>query len=234
MKQMIRRWKDMSSRIFFISIIFSNPLRFKSSFKFSKSRNCVFSNLLQFLVLFLLQFLNRLSKQDVWYAVGKLRTRRNFHMLKCFWYSLWFLVNFENRAAAEERLRPFFVKFSQTAARNYSNYTALERYRRGATFSCRTLPLVPYGLRAVWKLTKYGHCLSSRQNRHVYYIRQQNALLQTKNHTALDSQVHYIFLNAFFATTKSMKKLHYTGNRTIMSTKGTALFFSNILFCSFI
>ena len=50
-----------------------------------------------------------------------------------------------------------FTNFLQTAARNDSNDTSLERYRRGATFSCRTLSLILYGLRAVLNLPKCGH-----------------------------------------------------------------------------
>ena len=44
MKQMIHRWKDIvEAHLFHIYYFFSNSLRFKSSFKFSKSRNSVFS-----------------------------------------------------------------------------------------------------------------------------------------------------------------------------------------------
>ena len=41
---------------------------------------------------------------------------------------LTFLVKFENRAADYEGQWPFFVKFLQTAGRNDSNDTPLERY----------------------------------------------------------------------------------------------------------
>ena len=44
------------------------------------------------------------------------------------------------------------MKFLQTAGRNDSNDTLLERYRRDTTFSCRTLSPIPYGLRAVSNL----------------------------------------------------------------------------------
>ena len=50
-----------------------------------------------------------------------------------------------------------FHKFFQTARRNDPNDTLLERYRRDATFSCRTLSLIPYGLRAVLNLPKHGY-----------------------------------------------------------------------------
>ena len=39
---MIRHWKDTIEAHLLICIIFSNSLRFKSSFKFTKSRNYVF------------------------------------------------------------------------------------------------------------------------------------------------------------------------------------------------
>ena len=43
---------------------------------------------------------------------------------------------------------------------------SLERYRRDASFSCRTHSLIPYGLRAVLKLAKSGHSVFSwHQNR---------------------------------------------------------------------
>ena len=71
--------------------------------------------------------------------------------------SLRFLVNFENHAPDGERQRPFFMKFLQRADRNDSNHTPLERYRRGATFSCRTLSLILYGLRGISNLPKCGH-----------------------------------------------------------------------------
>ena len=48
MKQMNTVGKISPRRIFFISIIFSNSLRFKSSFKFTKSRNSVFYFFLNF------------------------------------------------------------------------------------------------------------------------------------------------------------------------------------------
>ena len=41
-RKMIRRWKDIVEAHLFISIIFCNSLRFKSSFEFTKSRNSVF------------------------------------------------------------------------------------------------------------------------------------------------------------------------------------------------
>ena len=50
----------------------------------------------------------------------------------------------------------FFAKFLRTAGRNNSNHTLLERYRREATFLCRTLSLIPYGLRAVSNLLNRG------------------------------------------------------------------------------
>ena len=50
-----------------------------------------------------------------------------------------------------------FHEILQIGCRNDSNDMALERYRRDATFSCRTLSLIPYGLRAVLKLPKCGH-----------------------------------------------------------------------------
>ena len=60
----------------------------------------------------------------------------------------------------------FFLKFLQTVCRNDSNDMPLERYRRDTTFSCRTLSLIPYGLRAVLKLAKSGHSVfSQHQNR---------------------------------------------------------------------
>ena len=60
----------------------------------------------------------------------------------------------------------FFANFFWTAGQNDSNHTPLERYRRDATFSCRTLSLIPYGLRAVSNLPKYRHSVFSRhQNR---------------------------------------------------------------------
>ena len=49
----------------------------------------------------------------------------------------------------------FFEKFLQKVGRNDPNDTPLERYRRDATFSCRTPPLIHYGLRAVLKLQKH-------------------------------------------------------------------------------
>ena len=51
----------------------------------------------------------------------------------------------------------FFVKILQKVGRNDPNDTPLERYRRDDTFSCRTLPLIHYGLRAVLKLQKRGN-----------------------------------------------------------------------------
>ena len=42
MKQMIRRWIDIVEAHLFIYKYFYNSLRFKSSFKFTKSRNSVF------------------------------------------------------------------------------------------------------------------------------------------------------------------------------------------------
>ena len=51
----------------------------------------------------------------------------------------------------------FFAKFLWTAGRNDSNHTPLEIYRRDATFSCRTLSLIPYVLRAVSILPKSGY-----------------------------------------------------------------------------
>ena len=74
-----------------------------------------------------------------------------------FFKFIRFLCIFENRAADNERQRSFFAKFLQTAHRNDSNDASLERYRRDATFSCRILSLVPYSLRVVLKLLKYGH-----------------------------------------------------------------------------
>ena len=59
-------------------------------------------------------------------------------------------------AAAVEWQRPFFTKFLQTAGRNDSNDTPLERYRRDGTFSCRTHSLILYGLRAVSNLLNCG------------------------------------------------------------------------------
>ncbi len=49
------------------------------------------------------------------------------------------------------------MKFLQNVGRNDPNDTPLERYRRDATFSCRTPPLIHYGLRAVLKLQKRGN-----------------------------------------------------------------------------
>ena len=46
------------------------------------------------------------------------------------------------------------MKFLQNVGRNDPNDTPLERYRRDATFLCRTRPLIHYGLRAVLKLQK--------------------------------------------------------------------------------
>ena len=75
-----------------------------------------------------------------WKATDKVQ----LSYVEMFLASLRFLVNFENRATDDERQRPFFAKFLQTAGRNDSNYTPLEIYRRDTTFSCRTLPLIPY------------------------------------------------------------------------------------------
>ena len=69
----------------------------------------------------------------------------------------------------------------------------LERYRRDTTFSCRTLSLIPYGLKAVLNLPKSGHSVFREdQNYRVYFIRQKNALHQTKNRTAAGSQVNFM------------------------------------------
>ena len=88
-------------------------------------------------------------------------------------------MNFENRAADYERQWPFFEKFLQTAGQNDSNCTLLERYHRDTTFSCRTLPLIPYGLRAILKLRKCGHC---------FFATPKSASVRhpTKNRTASD------------------------------------------------
>ena len=83
----------------------------------------------------------------------------------------------------------FFVNFLQNVGPNDPNDTPLERYRRDATFSCRTLPLIHYGLRAVLKLQKRGNSVfRDKQNRRVHYIGQKSALLQTEERTASDSQ----------------------------------------------
>ena len=86
-------------------------------------------------------------------------------MLKCFSDSLRFLVNLENRAADYEGQRPFFANFLQNVGRHDPNDTPLEIYRRDTTFSCRTLPLIHYGLRGISNLPKCGHCFSRHPNR---------------------------------------------------------------------
>ena len=48
------------------------------------NRGILFLKNFKISVLFSLQFLNRLSKRGVRYAIGKLRMRRNFHILKYF------------------------------------------------------------------------------------------------------------------------------------------------------
>ena len=113
-------------------------------------------------------------------------------MLKCFLDSLRFLVKFENRAADYEGQWPFFVKLLQNVGRNDPNDTPLERYRRDATFSCRTLPLIHYGLRAVLKLQKRGNsvfldkkidaCTASDRKAHCFKLK--NALHHTVNQTS--------------------------------------------------
>ena len=61
----------------------------------------------------------------------------------------------------------------------------LERYRRGATFSYRTLSLIPYGLRAVLKIRKRGHSIFRDTN-----IDEWTA--SDRKHTASDRKPHPI------------------------------------------
>ena len=59
----------------------------------------------------------------------------------------------------------------------------LERYRGDASFSCRILSLIPYGLRAVLKLAKSGHS--------VFRDTQIDVVIHpTENRTSLDGHVH--------------------------------------------
>ena len=193
----------------FLLICSSEWSKWYSIVKISSMR-IFFIYFLNCLVLFSLQLFNRLSKQCVWYAFRKIRTRRNFHMLKYFWVSLRFLVNFENHAADYERQRAFFANFFQTAHRNDSSDTPSERYRRGATFSCRILYLIPYGLRAVSKLTKCGHLFFATPKSTSELHPTENALLQTKNRTAANRKVHCIisFVRLNFSQMRKWSALH--------------------------
>lgn len=161
-------------------------------------------------------------------------------MLNLFWDSLRFLVNFENSATDDERQRKFFTNFLQIACRNDSNYTPSERYRWGAIFSCRTLSLIPYGLRAILILTKCGYSVFSRhQNRRMYCIRQKTALHQTVKWTSwfLLSNVNFPQTSFCCLFKKIMNKSgpqrRGQVNRDIYHSEPHYYFVVSLIFCAF-
>ena len=125
--------------IFFIYKFFSNSLRFKSSFKFTKSRNSVFQVFLNFRYCFRSSFWTVCRNEPCDTPLESYERGTTFICWNSFKIPYSFKLILKNRAADDEWQRPFFAKFLQTAGRNDSNDTALERYRWYATLWCRTL-----------------------------------------------------------------------------------------------
>ena len=119
----------MSRRIFYIYKYFSNSLWFKSSFKFTKSRNSVFQNFSNYWYCFHSSFLTVYRNKACNIPLKSYGRGATFICWNDFEIPYDFLVNFVNCAADYEGKHQFFMKFLQTAGRNDSNDTPLERYR---------------------------------------------------------------------------------------------------------
>lgn len=78
-------------------------------------------------------------------------------MLNTFPNSSPIKSSFQNGAAAHFDSGSFFRDFSQTVYQNDANDIPLERYGSGALSICRTLSLIPHGLRGISMRKKRSH-----------------------------------------------------------------------------